>query len=80
MEQDQLIGKVDRDLTYNPDGELLRKLYPPVEITPELIKGFVKNRRKPVDHGVYVSFKNLNKGKEDLKPHPAIEIGIAGTF
>lgn len=80
MEQDQLIGKVDCDLTYNPDGELIRKLYPPCEITPELIKGFVKEHRKPLNPGVYVSFKNLNEDKEDLKPHPAVEIGISGTF
>lgn len=70
----------DEDLTYKPDGELLRKLYPAVEVTSELIKGFVKERRKPLNPGVYVSFKNLNEDEEDLKPHTAIEIGIAGTF
>ena len=44
------------------------------------VKGFVKERRKPLNPGVYVSFKNLNEDEEDLKPHTAIEIGIAGTF
>ena len=73
-------GSDDDDLTYKPDGELLRKLYPAVEVTSELIKGFVKERHKPLNPGVYVSFKNLNEDEEDLKPHPAIEIGIEGTF
>ena len=67
-------------MTTKPDGELLRKLYPSVEVTSELIKGFVKEYRKPLNPGVYVSFKNLNADDEDLKPHPAVEIGISGTF
>lgn len=74
------MNRQDDELAYRPDGELLRKLYPSVDVAREHIKGFVKERRKPFNPGLYVSFKNLNADDEDLKPHPAVEIGISGTF
>lgn len=72
----------DEELLYRPDGDLLRKLYPEMEVSKEMIHGFGKEKRKPFNPGLYVSFKNLNEGLngEDLKPHTAIEIGIQGTF
>lgn len=72
---------MDEDLTYKPDGAILRKLYPTLEITKDVLSGF--GRAKPIIPNPlpYIRVRNLASpnGEESTK-HPAIEVGIKGTF